>query len=460
MTGHRPRRSTFTEGGETVKSKIPVVGSIEQVVFSRYEEATMSNSNASARVFQGLVFCALLVASTLLAASSVSAANLTVICPGGGPGAYPSITAALNAITNNAGPNSITVSGTCTENVTIRNQNDLSIQAAPGSTAVIVNAASPAQITVQLFGSRLVAFYGLTIQGGNPGLFVNQVSDLQMFNSVIEKNVGPGAVVLIKSDLNLVSCIIRNNGSDGLVAGDSSIVLVGSPIQILNNSGSGAVAFSNGYIKFQSTGGHIIEGNAGSGVLADTDGHVFLQSVDLPTVIRNNGLNGLDFRRGSTGRVDGQNTIENNGVVGLRVESSTATFFGSTTITGHRFGVDVLGGGELTFNGPHQITGNGNPTNEGGIHLQRSSLSLQDGATVSNNVGTGILGDANSSIVLGPTASVTNNTSTGIRLRHKSLVGLTAPVTIQGNGGANIACDSTSLAYGQLGGITGVQCEQ
>lgn len=425
----------------------------------------MTNSNGSARVLQGLVFCAMLVASLLLAASSASAADLTVICPGGGPGAYPSITAALNAITNNAGPNSISVSGTCTENIFIFNQNNLNIHNAPGSTAVITNAASPAQITVQLFDSRLVTFNGLSIQGGDPGLFVNQGSDLQMFNSVLENNVGSGAIVLIKSDLNLgVSCIIRNNGANGLVVGDSSLVVVMSPIQILNNKFVGVNAFSSGYIKFQVTGGHIIEGNGGTGILAGADAHVFLQSFNLPTVIRNNGGDGLAFLEGSTGRVDGQNTIENNGALGVRVESSTATFFGdsagSTTITGHRFGIAVTRGGELTFDGPHQITANGNPANEGGIRVERSSLSLQNGATVTGNIGIGILGDAHSGIVLGPTASVTNNSSTGIRLRHQSLVGLTAPVTIQGNGGANIACDSTSLAYGQLGGITGVQCEE
>jgi len=419
----------------------------------------MTNSNASARVLQGLVFGAMLVASVLLATSSASAADLTVICPSGGPGAYPSITAALNAITNNAGPNSIRVSGTCTENIVIRNQNDLIIRAAPGSMPVITNAANPPQITVSLFGSRLVAFFGLNIQGGNPGLFVTQGSDLQMFNSVIEKNVGTGAVVLIKSDLNLVSCTIRNNGSDGLGVGDSSVVVVMSPIQILNNNGNGAVAFSNGYIKFQSTGGHIIEGNA-TGIAADTEGHVLLQS-DLPTVIRNNRDNGLAFTRGSTGRIDGQNTIENNGAVGVRVESSVVTFIGGSTITGHGLtGVDVSRGGELIFDGPHQITGNGNPTNGAGILVERSSLSLLNGATVSGNIGIGILGDAHSGVVLGPTASVTNNSSTGIRLRHQSLVGLTAPVTIQGNGGVNIACDSTSLAYGQLAGITGVQCQE
>jgi hypothetical protein len=408
------------------------------------------------------LFIATIVISAVLAASSASAADLTVVCPGGGPvgpGVYSSITAALNAITNTQGPNTITVSGTCTENVFIFNQNNLTIRNAAGSAPVITNAANPAQITVQLFGSRLVAFYGLSIQGGNPGLFVNQGSDLVMFNSGIEKNVGAGAIVLIKSDLNLDSCVIRNNGSDGLVAGDSSIVVVLSPIQILNNNGNGAVASGNGHIKFQTRGGNLIEGNAAHGVSADDHGSVTLQSLDQPTVIRNNGFDGLAFLEGSNGRVEGQNTIENNGAVGVLVDSSTATFFGNATITGHTLaGVSLLRGGELTFIGAHQITGNGNPVDGAGIRLERSTLSLQDGATVSNNVGPGIFGDARAGIVLGPTASVTSNSSGGIRLKHQSLVGLTGPVTIQGNGSVNIVCDGTSLAYGQLVGITGVQC--
>jgi hypothetical protein len=415
-----------------------------------------------ARTWQKLNFYST-VAVVLLAVSGASAADFIVVCPNGGPGAYPSITAALDAITNNAGPNSITVSGTCTENIVLRNQNDLNIHAAPGAAAVITNAANPAQITVRLEGSRLVVFDGLSIQSGNPGLFVSQGSDLLMIDSVIEKNVGTGAIVLVKSDLNLDSCVIRNNASDGVLVGDSSIVLVLTPVQILNNNGNGAVAGPTGIIKFQTTGGHTIEGNAGSGVIADSGGQVFLQS-DSPTVIRNNGFDGLDFTNGSTGLIVGQNTIENNGAVGVRVVSSAVAFRGSpagSTITGHGpAGVVVARGAELTFDGPHSVTANGNPANGVGIRVERSSLNLQNGATVSNNTGNGILADAHSGIVIGPSASVTNNTSTGIQLRHQSLVGVTAPVTIQGNGGANIKCDSTSLAYGQLAGITRAQCNQ
>jgi hypothetical protein len=406
------------------------------------------------------LFIGTVVLSALLAASSASAADSTVVCPGGGPvgpGVYSSITAALNAITNNQGPNSISVSGTCTENIFIVKQSNLTIHNSPGSTAVITNAANPAQITVKLFGSSFVTFDGLSIQGGVVGIFVEQ-SDVQMFNSVIEKNIGDGAAAVNRASLTLgVSCIIRNNGGNGVVVGDLSIGRVTSPVQILNNHDSGAVAVSAGYITF-ATGGHIIDGN-GFGISADGDGHVLLTSNNLLTVIRNSVFNGLSFIRGSTGRIEGQNTIENNGPVGIRVESSTVTVFGSTMITGHRFtGVDVSRGGELSFSGAHQITGNGNPVDGAGIRVERSSLNLQDGASVSNNVGPGIFGDAHAGIVLGPTASVTSNSSGGIRLKHQSLVGLTAPVTIQGNGSANIACDGTSLAYGQLVGITGVQC--
>jgi hypothetical protein len=189
-----------------------------------------------------------------------------------------------------------------------------------------------------------------------------------------------------------------------------------------------------------------------------------------PTIFRNNG-SGLDFETGSSAELFGENTIQNNGPFGVTVEASSVRFHPifangantGSTITGHSSaGITVSHAGELTLDGPHSVTGNGSSpaSNAGGIRVERSTLTLLNGAAVSSNVGIGILADANSAIVLGPMASTTNNTGTGIRLKHKSLVGLTAPITIRGNGNSNIACDSTSLAYGQLGGITGVQCEQ
>jgi hypothetical protein len=396
------------------------------------------------------------MATLIAAATAANAASFTVICPSGGPGAYPSITAALNAITNNTGPNYITVSGVCTENVLIRDQTGLVIQAAPGTAPVITNAANPAQITIQLYGSRLVYFSGLSIQGGNPGLFLNQGSDLTLANSVIENNVGHGAEALIHSDLNISSSIVRNNGGDGILIGDSSVLLVMSPIQVLNNGAAGVQAYSSGYIKLQSSGGHLIEGNAGPGISAGPDGHVLVQASQ-PNVIRSNG-GGLYFQDGSTGEIDGPNTIDSNGPVGVLAAASVVTFRGSsggTTIVGHGdSGAVVVRGGQMTFDGPHLVTGNGR-----GVRLERSMLTVQNGTSVSSNTGFGIKGDAASGLVLGPDASVGNNAAAGVRLLHRSNIGLNAPVTMSGNSGPNIWCDLSASAYGDVAGISGVRCE-
>ena len=52
-----------------------------------------------------------------LTATSYAAA-VTVGCPGGSPGDYPSINAALAAL-DFVGPHTVTVSGTCTETVVL-----------------------------------------------------------------------------------------------------------------------------------------------------------------------------------------------------------------------------------------------------------------------------------------------------------------------------------------------------
>ena len=60
------------------------------------------------------------------------AADLQVVCPGGGPGVYSSINAALSAL-DSQGPNSITVAGTCNENIFLDKRERLVIQAAPAT---------------------------------------------------------------------------------------------------------------------------------------------------------------------------------------------------------------------------------------------------------------------------------------------------------------------------------------
>src|SRR6266581_1570104 len=58
---------------------------------------------------------AILLTFFLLPAAA-HAANVNVVCPGGGVGAFPNINAALNTLDPH-GPNTITVSGACVENI-------------------------------------------------------------------------------------------------------------------------------------------------------------------------------------------------------------------------------------------------------------------------------------------------------------------------------------------------------
>jgi len=109
------------------------------------------------------------------------------VCPGGGPGVYPSINAALSAL-DSQGPNSITVAGTCTENIFLDKRERLVIQAAPGQTATIV-AADPSAIVLQTFGSQGVVLSSLVFQGG--GVIVNQGSNVSMLNCRESTGVGP-----------------------------------------------------------------------------------------------------------------------------------------------------------------------------------------------------------------------------------------------------------------------------
>ncbi len=76
---------------------------------------------------------ALLLACFLLIFSGVVLANdVTADCTGSTPGAFTSISDALNSLPL-AGPNSVFVIGTCHENVTISGRSSLVIFANPGA---------------------------------------------------------------------------------------------------------------------------------------------------------------------------------------------------------------------------------------------------------------------------------------------------------------------------------------
>lgn len=403
---------------------------------------------------------------------SASAANVSVTCGKSQAGTFPSINAALNSL-NPAGPNLITVQGTCKENVFLFYFQRLTIQGVSGQTAVIQNAANPADIVLQAWGCRGLVLQNLVIQGGTFGLLVNESSEAVIQNLVSTNNSSDGIVAQVDSTLGIDNSKSINNGGNGLTvsaAANSTLsTQPGETILFSGNAGNG-VDVDAAYLQVNFGALHV-QNNAGAAVFVD-NGQLLIfgaNGAGASNVFENNG-EGIDLFDTSSARFFGNNLIQNNGEVGFQVVGgSSAEFFaftlqdgsiGQTIVQGHTGpGVNVVRSSAATFNGPNLIRQNGSATDvfSSGIRVERSSLTL-DGARVGGNTGPGILAGQGSAISVLDGAAIQTNSGDGINLTIQSNVGLTQPVTISGNGGSSISCDPTSVAFGDLTGIKNVNC--
>jgi hypothetical protein len=414
----------------------------------------------------------LLAVASFLLPTIARAANATVDCSGTTPGAFTSITAALNAL-DLEGPNNITVTGTCTENVSIDRRQRLIIQAAPGQTPTI-NAADPSGIVLQTFASH-VGLFGLVLQGGQNGLLVNEASDVDMQGCTIQNNSSDGVHVQIGSVLVMQNSTIQNNGGVGLFdGGGSSVTLATFPaqrIRILGNGDDG-IHIDGSFLQVN-FGTLDVENNAGAAIF-QLGGRllVFGGGIGGGNLFQGNS-EGIDVFHAGSANFSGRNTIQNNGDVGLQVLGSSVVFNGrilpdgtlfATVIEGHAIaGVNVVRFGELSMNGPHQIQNNGtataDPTLRGGIRVVRGSLTLNRGVDISNNTGPGIRADQNTGLSV-TNITDSNNSEEGVKVGRQSVAGFFPPLAISGNGVASISCDTTSLVFGDLTGITQINCSR
>jgi hypothetical protein len=422
-----------------------------------------------------VVFGVLVAILLLFAWPSIGhAANVQVVCPGGGPGAYSSITAALSTLDPH-GPNTITVSGTCVENILINNHERLFIQSAPGQTATIT-AADASGIVLQTFQSTGILISGLVFQGGSTGVLLNQGSNVTIVNCTMQQNSGDGLGMQMASTLVMENSTLQDNQGNGMSVGvGSNATMATNPnerIRVLRNGGDG-IDVDGSF--FQVNFGTLdVENNAGAAIF-QTGGRLLIfggQGVGGGNLFQGNG-EGIDIFQAGSAQFFGKNTIRNNGDVGLQVLGSSVMFNGrilpdgtlnATVIEGHAtVGVNIVRLGELTMNGPHQIRNNGaataDPTLRGGIRMIRGSLTLNNGVQVSNNVGPGIRADQNTGTSV-TNITVSNNSEEGVKVGRQSVAGFFPPLAIVGNPVASISCDTTSLVYGDLTGITGISCNR
>lgn len=383
------------------------------------------------RVLRAWAFA--ILPTLLLLPGVAHAANVTVGCPGGSGGTYPSINDALNAI-GQIGPSIITITGTCNENVSLNDARSLTFLAG-GAGAKIVqpqdldtfDIARSQNITLQ--GLEIVGVPGSVPGAGGTGVFINEASDVHIIGCNIHDNEGSGIFSRQNSVLILNQTTIHNNSlGDGLDVFDSDADLTAVTIQ---DNGSVCSTLPN--------------------CLA-SGGGAFL----------NHGF--VTFRQG--------NLVQNNADIEIGAVNGSSLIFrdGASTIQGHNWNGISLKHSSLTMNGPALIQQNGTacPPDTaslvslsqacGGISAaDNSTLDLHTG-TVADNVGTGITArQSTTANLIG--ATVSNNSGDGVHIQWLSIGNIGSGSAITGNGGASIACDDDSFAIGNLKGFSKVRCE-
>lgn len=373
-----------------------------------------------------------LLAAVSLLAGSAGATDLSVNCDLG-----ENLQAAINSL-DLVGPHTITLTGTCTENVQIDGRRNLTIEAPDGQTATIQAADSTAAV-LRLFGAQQITLSRLVIRGGIFGVLAGRASDVVFSECTLEGN-GEGLFVFDNSFAALVTGTVVRNNATGLAAATNASLVIRDGVTIENNTALGVRAFSAAVA--------IVNGNT----------------------IRHNGA-GVNALHRSSVEFSGQNTVQDNGAFGLQVaQGSVATFNtipsftgppGVTTIEGHTIvGVNAVNGATVTFAGSHRIRSNGSSTEalRSGIRVGRNSFLATGGGTmITDNVGPGVRAELDAVLTLAAT-NITGNTEEGVRLVRLSSADFLSGNAISGNGGASVSCDTTSLVVGDLSNFENVQC--
>jgi hypothetical protein len=364
-----------------------------------------------------LLFICLLV--LLLPASRAFATDTTVGCPGGTPGAFTSINDALASLPA-AGPNSIAVSGTCTENVFVFNRTDLSIFGNPNATI------QPATVTGRpmfLSGAQRVSVTNITFNGGR-GIFINTSTDVSFDSDTIQNGAGIG-LTSIDSLAHISNSTINNNSRSGISVGGGTFYL-DSGVNVTNNLRSGVSA----------TTAHLIL-NGGDG------------TPGTANVISHNGLVGVALFNSAEGDINGDNQITFNGSIGLEVVH-TSTVLMSDGIINNNTGIGVHCGetSHCEFSGTTNINSNA----AGGVEItDHSDAYLDGGILISGNTGVGLLVDLGSVLNSLGGNTINNNTGDAVVLNTLSVLKFALPDTITPTiGNLALNCNNGSLVTGDI----------
>ena len=287
---------TVNFGNGDTASKTVNISIINDGVLEPDETVNLTLSDATGGAVLGVPHTAVL---TILA--NDMPAIVPVDCSGS------SIQAALD----NAAPGStILVSGTCTQNVLVRNERQrITIDGAgagAGTRATISGNSSSPAFNVRGKGILIQNFI---ISGGSQGVYVNRGSNAVLNNNVIQNSFGNGVLVDELAFAVLTNNTIQNHPGAGVVVSEASTARIGfnadsdtvaSANTIQNNIADGIIVSNGSSARII---GNDVNSNGGDGIAVARDSHADIAS----NAISGNGAGGIELAENSSVQL-GENT--------------------------------------------------------------------------------------------------------------------------------------------------------
>lgn len=292
------------------------------------------------------VFAIFLLAAMGAAGQSAEAANLKVNC-----GKKETIRESLKllAVAHPQGPNTISVVGSCTENILIQSVDRLTLIAKNG--ASITDGSNGNSPVVDIEDSHSVTLQGFTISGGSAGVSCGTSSVCYLTGNAVQDVLGVGVSVSGGSHAFLESNVIQNSAGAGATASDGSQMFSSNDV-FQGNAAQGVSVGAGAY--FVASNSNFL--NNGLGILAVAS-NLLLHGGTISGSIGN----GMTLLAGSTAVLRDSTTVTGNGGEGVHLEDASFAGFQSANVTGNSGGLDVDCAPQFTIT--HFVERTGGSTN-------------------------------------------------------------------------------------------------
>jgi len=202
----------------------------------------------------------------------------------------------------------VTVTGTCNENVLVRN--DKARVFLDGGGAGAIHGSDPTRPAIDVRG-KAVSIQGFTITGGASGIEVQRGASAVINNNTIDGTGGSGVVVSQQAFAILTNNTIQSNAKDGVYVGEGSAARIGF------NSGTETTASSN-----------MIQLNGGSGITVAGSSSARV----VGNMIHDNDVDGVNVDSASQADI-ASNAIDGNHADGVSVRQNSVVILGENSGT-------------------------------------------------------------------------------------------------------------------------------